>query len=307
MRRGWQVLRISIVLSLALANGRAAEQTNYLEKVVRLDLPKLKSGIPTYYSDGARERAKKLQSAIADMKAFYQKRLGLLPEVSLAVLNSNDWAKVHWLPYGLPSIDGTPPVIFMPATSGGIAFHQMMARKAAIPPDVLRGFLEKNQTTFEAVADDFVDVIGFHELGHELCASYGMDARCNWLNEFAASYFAYAFIAERRPASRRVFDLLGRPSHARPKNTTLADFERLYVEVDDYGWYQGLFETRIRELYPRAGWQFLKALRNEFPPTDGAIKQPPVAKADAIPPEEVLERVEKIAPGFQAWAKVFEE
>ena len=85
------------------------------------------------------------------------------------------------------------------------------------------------------------------------------------LNEFVASYFAYAFVSERKPESKRVFDLLGRPSKLRPKNTTLDDFERLYIRVDDYGWYQGMFERRIQELYPKMGLQFLKELKRLFP------------------------------------------
>jgi hypothetical protein len=53
-----------------------------------------------------------------------------------------------------------------------------------------------------------------------------------------------------RSGSRKwkgVVGLSGRPSKIRPRNTSLEDFERLYGEVDDYGWYQGMFEARIPE------------------------------------------------------------
>jgi hypothetical protein len=302
-----RVAMTMLVLSLAfggIANCLAAEKTNQLEKVLNLGLPQLPGQIPTYYSNGAKARAQKLEAAIVDMNAFFQKRLGIRTHVTLAVLDSNDWSQVSSQPYGLPNVDEDTSVIFMPATSGGLAFHQMMGRRDAIPADVLKVYLETNHTTFEAVADEFVDVIGFHELGHKLCNEYGINPRCHWLNEFVASYFDYAYISERRPESKKVFDLLGRPSKLRPKNTTLADFERLYEEVDDYGWYQGMFETRIRELYPQKGLKFLKDLHKQFPAAAGHARTIPVP--NPVPPEQALGELEKIAPGFETWAKGFQ-
>jgi hypothetical protein len=295
-----------IVLTLAffsVAESRAIAQTNLLEQVVELGLPKLDGRITTYYSSGAEARARKLQAAFTDMNAFFEQQLGIRAEATLAVLNSNDWSRVDVYPYGLGHVDGDPLVIFMPATSGGLAFHFMMRRKDAIPADLLSAYLETNHTTFEAVADDFVDCTGFHEVGHILSRRYGIDPKCNWLNEFVASYFDYAFIAERRPALKKVFDLLGRPSKIRPKHTTLTDFERLYMDVDDPGWYHGMFERHIQELYPKMGIQFLKELHNRFPAADPEKENP---THNPVSPEEVVSQLEKFAPGFESWAKGFQ-
>ena len=294
------------IVSLALIEAaacRGADETNVLQQVVSLGLPKLSSELPTYYSEGAKARAERIEASIADMIAFYRERLGIQESINLAVLNEKDWKSVNPNPYGLPNAYGPPPVIFMPATTGGFAFHLMEARKDAIPADVLKAYLETNHTTFETASEDFVDAIGFHELGHALCLRYGIDPQCRWLNEFIASYFEYAYISERRPDSKRVFDLLGRPSWARPKNRTLADFERLYSGVDDLGWYHGMFETRIRELYPKMGLQFLKELRGQFPAAAGDHQG--VFVPTPVPPEQLLEELEKIAPGFKDWATGF--
>jgi hypothetical protein len=104
-----------------------------------------------------------------------------------------------------------------------------------------------------------------------------------------------------------VIALFGRPSQTRPKHTTLADFEQLYFLVDDYGWYQGMFERRIQEMYPQAGLQFIKELKRQFPRTAGipggvSIPDPVVNR---LPPEVALEKLEAIAPGFKAWAAGF--
>ena len=297
---------LATVLALlwgAVPESQALEKTNLLETVIRLGLTRLDKPMVTYHSEGCGKRARKLSAAIAEMNAFYQTHLGIRASVPLAVLNSNDWVRVSSRPYGMPNIDGTPPVIFMPATSGGLAFHLMMARKDAIPAKRLEDHLRARRVGFEAAADEFVDIIGFHELGHALCARYGIAPRCHWLDEYVASYFAYAFVSERRHRSKEVFELLGRPSKARPLNTSLADFERLYGGVDDYGWYQGMFESHIQTVYPRLGLQFLRELRRRFPAPPVPLLDIPVP--NPVEPHPVLTELEAFAPGFTKWAEGF--
>lgn len=125
-----------------------------------------------------------------------------------------------------------------------------------------------------------------------------------WLNEFLANYWSYAYISERQSDWKGVFDLLGRPSRMRPKNTSFEDFERLYNEVDDYGWYQGMFEARVREICPQLGLKFLGDLKQRFPRTAGTTwNEEPLATR--MKPAELLEQLETIAPGFQKWGQEF--
>ncbi len=323
-----------VLLGLGPVFCRAGE-TNYLERLKALGLARLGGPTEAYCSRGAESRAQKLQAMIDDMNTFFQKRMGIKADVTLAVLNSPDWTKmvivvlpeeqnlgetaalsspdrtkiIPSVPYGLPCFAGDPPVIFMPATSGGVAYQQMMARKEAIPPEVLHAFVKSNHTAFEAAADQFVDLIGFHELGHQLARVYAVDPQVHWLHEVIATYFLYAYISERKPEMKPVFELLGRPSKIRPRNTSLEDFERLYLRVDDYGWYQGMFEVRVRELYPKMGLKFLEDLRRKFPASANLPKEQPANReaARGISPASVLEQVEQIAPGFQTWAQGFRE
>lgn len=334
----YQVGRLVTIALILLGAGFAvcqAGETNYLERLKGLGLAHLEGQIETYYSQGAGSRAKKLQAMIDDMNTFFQKRMGIKADVTLAVLNSPDWTKmvivvlpeeqnlgetaapsspdrteiIPSVPYGLPCFAGDPPVIFMPATSGGWAYQQVMARKEAIPPEVLHAFVKSNHTTFEAAVDQFVDLIGFHELGHQLARVYAVDPQVHWLDEVIATYFLYAYVSERKPEMKPVFELLAAPSKIRPRNTSLEDFERLYLGVDDYSWYQGMFETRVRELYPKMGLKFLDELRRRFPAPANATKEKPPNGAPVKPvsPASVLEQVEQIAPGFQAWARGFRE
>jgi hypothetical protein len=305
----WVMLAVSIVLAGWIGRRGYVALHEFLPRVVKLDLPSLPGPVPTYYDHGAKTRAERLQADLREMNSFYQERLGVQVAVSLAVLNSNQWTRVNPIPFGLPGVHGEPPVVFIPAYSGGYAFRKMLARKEAMPADVLQEYMRTNQQTFEAASDDFVDFIALHELGHALLVHYGIDPSCNWLNEFLASYFGYAFLAERRPERKPVIALFGRPPQTRPKHTTLADFERLYFLVDDYAWYQGMFERRIQEMYPQAGLQFIKDLKRALPrtvPIPEGVSIPDQV-VNRLPPEVVVEKLEAIAPGFQAWAKGFQE
>ncbi len=294
---------IAAILVAALVGW--ADEPNYLAKIKELGIPALNGKIPAYYSPGHQQHARQLQSAIEDMNGFYQSRLDVQTNVAaLALLDSKSWTNVTGNPYGLPMCSGNPVVIFMPATRDNPTFGLMMARRQAIPPGLLQTFLKENDTTFDAVADQFVDLIGFHELGHTLTLNFGIDPKDQWFSEFLASYWSYAYISERHPEWKRVFDLLGRPSKVRPKNTSLEDLERLYTGVDDYGWYQGMFEARIREIYPRSGLKFLIDLRRDLPLTDSSPGYAAPVRS-RMPPQELIERLEKIAPGFKEWAVGF--
>jgi hypothetical protein len=107
-----------------------------------------------------------LQSKIEDMNAFFQARLGVQRNVVLALLDSKGWTDVTGDPYGIAVVIGNPRVIFMPATSDNPTFGLIRARKGSIPPEQLRAFLQDNQIPIEAAVSQFVDLVGFHELGH---------------------------------------------------------------------------------------------------------------------------------------------
>jgi hypothetical protein len=305
---GRRRMRFVVIVAAAVVTSLAAsgDEPDYLSKIKELGLLHLEGQIPAYYSAGPghREHAQELQNAIGDMNAFYQDRLGVRTAVVLALLDTKDWTRVTGNDYGLPMVAGTPSVVFMPATPDSPAHALMMARRDAIPSETLQSFLKNQNSTFEAVADQFVDLIGFHELGHELTVNFGIDPKNRWLSEFLASYWSYAYISERRPRWKAVFDFLGRPSEVRPKNTSLEDFERLYGGVDDYGWYQGMFEARIRQIYPKERLTLLTNLKKEFPLTASAPGYVMPA-ADRMKPQVLLDKLDKIAPGFKEWGREF--
>jgi hypothetical protein len=294
---------LCLAITLCAVFTTSAQDVNFLYRIKELGLQNIDGKIPAYYSAGHKEHAQRLQSRIEDMNAYFQAHLGVQANVVLALLDSKGWTAVTGAPYGIAMVNGNPLVIFMPATSDNPTFGLIRARKEAIPPETLRLFLQDNQIPFESAVSQFVDLVGFHELGHVLTLNFGIDPQGRFLSEFLASYWSYAYISERQPEWRRVFDLFGRPSKIRPQHTSLEDFEHLYMRVDDPGWYHGMFEAHIREIYPKLGLSFLSGLRKEFPLSGDPLAYTPPERRPQV--GEVIERLDKIAPGFQAWAATF--
>ena len=78
----------------------------------------------------------------------------------------------------------------------------------------------------------------------------------------------------------------------------MEDFEKYYSGVgpDNYGWYQANFESKANDLFEERGFSFIRDLKENFPAGEGKL-----------PNEVIINRLEKIAPGFKEWAKVFKE
>jgi hypothetical protein len=89
-----------------------------MESIRALGLPSLSGGgLATYFSPGNETRARSLQAFVLGERSFYRARLGVpLNDLVLAVLNPQQWQPVSApIPYGMPSVEGHPRVIVMPA------------------------------------------------------------------------------------------------------------------------------------------------------------------------------------------------
>jgi hypothetical protein len=288
--------------SLAAAAPAAAAQDSSPKSIrgtfTKLGLGSFNAPIVTYYSDGARERAERLARDIDRMNRFYETELGIRPQFTLAVLNSNDWKETterngsKGPPYGMPFYTDDPEtVIFMPARGGMVADGILTG---------VTGVSGAARQAWEDYAEQTVDGIGFHELGYLVAKSYGIVPPARWLDELVATYLWLAYAREfPKPPGEQPHG-----SAVRPTNTTLEDFERLYMGVDNYPWYQGKFGERALQIVETSGLQFIKDLKKEFP-----LERDAATSARRIPPStpEILARLEKFSPGFIEWAKVFSE
>jgi hypothetical protein len=276
----------------------AQEEMMALQKVQSLKNPSFTNKITVYYSLGYEKRAKELQSMIEEAMGFYERKLKMRVELNLAVLTQDQWKQVRSAPYGLPNVSSPPHVAFLPATADGVVTADALSLKSNLSPATLKK-LKSSGYTFEQAAVKFVDLIGLHELGHTYAVSLGLvPPRPNkWFSEFLASYFAYAYLREKRPKLATLFHIMAADlalQGPRPKHTSLADFERLYsVGPKNYGWYQGKFFQRVAQVYDAKGLSFIAEVLEAFPAAEG----------ESLPVDIVLQRLEKISPGFIEWSK----
>ncbi len=252
--------------------------------------------ITVFFPAGQGERARNARTRVQEALAFYADSLGVTPELSLAVLDRATWERLGiQQPYGIPGVDGVPPVAFLPATDDGLAATDALAIEPGVG-DSARRLLDAAGTNWVDASRSHVALVGLHELGHALVDAYGIEVRSLWLNEWLATYAGYTFMRARRPQEALVWDgvLHGFRDAARPKHRTLAAFDRLYFGVGalNYVWYQARFQEQVQAVHARYGLDFLRRVRAAFP--RGAA---PVSS-----PDEVLARLERIAPGFSAWA-----
>jgi hypothetical protein len=147
----------------------------------------------------------------------------------------------------------------------------------------------------DSLAQQFVRLIGFHELGHVYASEYGLNRPNRWVYELQASYLAYAYLRERKPEMASLWQQTSSllASHIEPAHTTLADFEEMYVRVgiENYSWYQGVFQQRVHEVYNSRGLEFIREMKN----------------VQWSQPEEIyfLNVLEDLEPGFFRWAEQY--
>ncbi|MBD0328201.1 MAG: hypothetical protein ICV68_17400 [Pyrinomonadaceae bacterium] len=286
-----------LVLTALAASPARSQEATALQRVQSLNNPSALNRIRVYYSPGHETRALELRGMIEDAMQFYERRLRVKEEISLAVLAPEQWRQVGLqVPYGVPNVSSPPRVIFLPATTDNATTEATLGLRSRASRATLK-MVEASGFTYEEGASKSVDLIGLHELGHVYAAAYGIKSANRWLDEFLATYFAYAYLRQRRPKLARLWDAISNAyvDAVRPKHTALEDFERLYfgVGLDNYGWYQAKFLLKVAQIHQAKRLRFLEEVRDVFPQSERGQVSLGV----------VVERLEKIRPGFVEWSK----
>jgi hypothetical protein len=274
--------------------------------------------ITVYFDTKYEKKALKLRAMLEDATAYFDRRLNVKMDFTLAVLDEPQWNRVadtmqrrdvfqlevdkpsglepYKLPYGIPMSSPPPYIIFIPATPDNVVTKNILGSKPRIPQSLIKE-IEASGFTYEEAAEMMPDLIGFHEIGHQYSDVYGIHATNQWLREFLASYFAYAFLSEKYPKVARLYLALHETliGPVKPKHTSLEDLNNLSTSVgpDNYGWYQAQLLRMVARVYQRKGLSFLSEMRKAFP----------LSEKESISMEVGLQRLEKIYPGFIAWSK----
>ncbi len=85
---------LSIVVLVFITSSVNAQDSKALEKVQNLKIPLIKNKIIVYYSPGYKKRAKEIRPLIEDTMRFYERKLNLKVDLSVAVLTKEHWSQV---------------------------------------------------------------------------------------------------------------------------------------------------------------------------------------------------------------------
>lgn len=282
-----------------------------IEAVLRLHLPHQDGIAPLYYSVCCKERAIEIQESVQDELAFYKEKLGIKDNLSVAVLDEDDWDRVRqqlpdhrFYPYGLTNYQPSEPVapsgymIFIPADDNGVISKNLLSMRQYARPGTLELFASVHLTYDEAVRRVILQT-AHHEVGHTLVYKYGIGQTCHFLNETLANYFAYAYEKERDQKTATVSDgivklVIPSDAHAADAYSSLEDFEAHYADMQpaNYAWYQMQFGLHVLKMYNQQGLGFLVKVRSAFP-----------KRTTQMSVSETLSRLEAISLGFEAWSR----
>ena len=269
-----------------------AQVDSTLIKVRATGADSLPSGLPVFYSSGQEPRARALQALLSDAGDYLAANLDVQVDIYLAVLDESQWGQVWPFPYGLPYVSlAAPWTAVLPASQ----------QLSVLFPDF-------EQMLGATAAAQMVDNIGFHEIGHVYVSEYVYGGRVTgappvrWLDEFLATYLAYAFLESESHDGAAVWEAFTSASIAgpRPTFTSLASFEAEYYGYlgspegsPNYSWYQAAFAEHVADVYAQHGLNFVTDLRDQL------LASPPSSWTT----ESVLEVLERLAPGTRAWAE----
>lgn len=225
-------------------------------------------GQEIYYSPGHEARAKEIATRCDKAVVYFNKMLGFKPSTKLFILGPDEWKKYGDFPvYGMPHYPDSLRLV--------IASEDNPFWKSFLPPlDVLPAALAENvkkaYTTKEGnlSAMAFFDLLVLHELGHGFHEQAGLTMQRLWMQELFVNIMLHTYIAENEPNQLPALEtfpqmVIGAGS-AEYKHTSLADFERLYDNMDakNYGWYQCRLHYAAKLIYDAGGKEVVLKLWN---------------------------------------------
>ena len=139
-----------------------------------------RGAIPAYFSAGFEARALKYQKTMIACQRWYDQQVRKHVDLTLAVLNKEDWESVsgpsfpYPMPYGQSLGD---PVVLLPARFEDFS----------------------NSADFTDDVELLVENISYHEMGHLYAHILDMETDDAFLAEMYANFFMVAFVRAQRP------------------------------------------------------------------------------------------------------------
>ena len=227
-----------------------------------------------YFSKGNDERAKIVTARMDNVLEFYNKVIEYEPEVTLLILNPEDWPKHTTFPiYGMPHYDDKRELLI-------IASEDNDFWRSFIPPvDLLpKELADKIKIIYVDNSGDltmqaFFDLLAIHEIGHAYHFQAGINVQRMWMGELFCNILLHTYIAENEPEQLPALTIFPQMVIAGGtegyKYTSLNDIEERYEEIGsmhpkNYGWFQCRWHYEAGNIYDAGGTNTFIKLWNAF-------------------------------------------
>lgn len=306
------------------------EEPLLLEQVHALGLDSLNRGITTvHFSAGHQNRAGSLGSRVERaLKLFNDSLDTAIEDFHLIVLAGADWGRLAEMPYGFPvwgkggwqrrnlgiERPDVPPSTIVPADAKGVVYEQLIALEDCLSGEH-RKRVKATELTWDEVARRYVRLITFHEIGHAVTEASEI-GEYSWLGEFFANYFGYAYLYHREPERAALWDFLSAVTLEcyTPEYRTLEALQLSDMDPAAYHWFESMLIQRANRVVETRGFAFAREARQALP-AGGVLSSREDSlwnQVDTLSDEEarqrlkgindeILRRLERIAPGFQGW------
>ena len=281
----------STVIILLICNAQdVLGQTTRMDSIIyEKDLTVLDGFIPMHYSSQCEKRAIELYEMLLDVYDTFSDDEKEVMKLKFAVIDSLQWPGIV-TSYGLFSarwgwIMAPGDLTFEQGAKiyGYESFNEVLLKEleinSKIPEDIVTGLYKHTI---------------IHEIGHFYVLRI-LKARPpdRWTSELMASYFATDFLYHNDKNALESFNLLCSTftKELNPTYRKLSDFNELYsggVGVQNYAWYQTMFQHMIEDIYPIHKGDFMDLFAKTFPQTSDPIK---------YSQEEVLKMMDLITEG----------
>lgn len=258
--------------------------------------------LPTYYSPGAKQRAKELAetagNSIHYLKGFYQIKV----QNRLLVLNQQDWTKRLEYPYGL--IAGINNILWYPTARTENPVFKEMEPYYENAPDTLKQKLDElypdQESPYLSALLRWWEVLMVHEYTHNYNRENNVSIKLNWFDELFCDYFTYAYLKRYEGTGSidvKLFEvgskILFVGGRGIVKHRSLNDFMELYMNVGaaNYCWYHGWFNLGTMSLYDKYGESFIKKIIALYQAESGFDSTN----------EQLVSRLDLELEGFQDW------
>ena len=240
-----------------------------------------------FYSPGHEARAKEIATRCDNASNYFAQVLDFRPTTSLFILAPDEWSTYGTFPvYGMPHY---PDFEQLPAEQGEqnrlvIAAEDNEFWQSFLPPveQLPLPLAEKVKIAYQNKSGQlsmmpFFDLLALHELGHGFHVQAELKMQRLWMQELFANIMLHTYIAEKEPKLLPALvtfpEMVIAAGSAEYEHTSLADFERLYDNMDakNYGWYQCRLHNAAKHIYEAGGAEVLPKLWDALKTTDADL------------------------------------